>query len=251
MLNRIRKTLAIIVAKLINRYSILTKGRRTYQAGKIAKKIYPNIFKELELPTNILGITGTNGKTSVTNLVVDLIEKQTKKKVVNNRDGSNIEEGIISTLTSHVNIFGKKRLKKDELDLAVLEIDERSTPILFSKIKPDILIINNLIRDSLQRNADPEYISYILESSIPETTRLVMYGNDTLLKKIGDRKTENEKVYVTTERQKEDSNEPFNKVMDVLICPKCNSMLDYDYYIMNHIGKYSCPNSCIMTPEGK
>lgn len=66
-------------------------------------------------------------------------------KVINNKAGSNTNKGASSALTNCVNIFNKVKV-----DAVVLEIDEHWTRHVFPQIKPDYLIVTNIIRDSLK-----------------------------------------------------------------------------------------------------
>ena len=61
---------------------------------------------------------------------------------------------------------------------AVLEIDERMTTKIFPYVQPDILVCTNLFRDSYKRNAHSEFISGILNQTIPAKSKLVLNGED-------------------------------------------------------------------------
>ena len=87
---------------------------------------------------NVLCVTGTNGKTTTTNMVADILS-ESGYKVVSNRYGSNINTGVATALTHSVNVFGKPKI-----DVLALEVDERFSRLILPFIKPDYLIVTNL-----------------------------------------------------------------------------------------------------------
>ena len=144
------------------------KRNATMYPGFIALKICPDYLARTKKSPNVLCVTGTNGKTTTTNMVADILS-QSGMKVVSNRYGSNINTGVATALTHSVNIFGKPKV-----DALVLEVDERFSRLIMPFIKPDYLIVTNLFRDSIKRNAHPEYIFSILDTYVPKETKLVL-----------------------------------------------------------------------------
>ena len=80
--------------------------------------------------------------------------------VISNKAGSNLKAGIVDTLITNSNIFGK--LKKKRANIAIFEVDERVSPYIYNDIKPKYTIITNILRDSVKRNANTDYIVDIL-----------------------------------------------------------------------------------------
>ena len=60
----------------------------------------------MDKPKTIIGITGTNGKTTTANMINDILADNGYSPV-NNRAGSNILGGVATTLISAVNLRGK------------------------------------------------------------------------------------------------------------------------------------------------
>ena len=92
-----------------------------------------------------------------------------------NRSGSNVATGVASSLIANSTLFGKPKK-----DLAVFELDERSAPRILPFIKPDLLLCTNIFRDSYKRNAHVEFILDILNTYIPDSTKLVLNADDLL-----------------------------------------------------------------------
>lgn len=232
--------LAIIVCKILDIIAKILKGQSSHKAGKIALKIDPNILNKIEKPNRIVGITGTNGKTTVTNLVVDTMIKL-GYKVLHNKEGANIDDGLVTALVTGANLKGKTKY-----EYAVLELDERYMPILLKSINLEYLIITNMLRDSIRRNAHTEFITKVLTDSISKDTKIIVNGDDIIASSIGN---VDKKIYYSFSKQEHDTKEPFNRIRDIMVCPICFEYLKYDYVKTNHIGKVYCPNGHVQNPK--
>ena len=137
----------------------LLKRNATFFPGKFALKVCPGFIGKIDKPKTIVAVTGTNGKTTVCNMIEDIL-KDNNYVFIDNKYGSNIDAGITTTLISGVSFMGKSKK-----DLAVLEVDERSAPKVYPYLTPTYLVCTNLFRDSLIRNAHTEFISGILTIS--------------------------------------------------------------------------------------
>lgn len=238
----IRFYIALWASKLSVIALKLTGHNATDFPGTVALKLCPDFLKYVSKPSRIIGITGTNGKTTVTNMITDALTA-TDLKVLSNKEGSNIKTGIATIFMKGVNVFNRSTY-----DLAVLEIDERSAPVLFPYFKPEILVINNLTRDSTMRNAHPEFIAGILTEELPKTTKLVINGDDLIACSVA---PENERVYFGIDSLDTDTDKCINLINDMRVCPKCHSKLEFDKVRYHHIGKVHCPSCGFKSPECK
>ncbi len=227
----LRYYLALWSAKFIKLLLRLLGRKGTYFSGKTAIKICPDFLGRMGKPAAIIGVTGTNGKTTVCNMISDLLEAG-GEDVLSNRLGSNINAGIATALIDGSSFFGKSRKS-----IAVLEIDERSARLIYPYVKPDILICTNLFRDSMRRNAHPEYIADILTEHIPLSSKLVLNADDLISSMIAPK---NERVYFGMERLESEQEARENIVKDVMLCPDCGRVLKYDFRRYHHIGKLGC-----------
>lgn len=239
-MSKIKFRIALIVAKLSVIALNITKRNGTNFPGQLAIKICPDFLKYIGKPKTIVGVTGTNGKTTVSNLLVDSLELE-GIKVLNNRLGSNIHYGIATSLLRGANIFGKTKY-----DMAILEIDERATPRILPYIKPKYMLITNLFRDSIKRNAHTEYIADILDKNIPKETKLILNADDLISARIC---KDNERVYFGIEEMKTDRKESVNIINDIKLCPNCQHKLKYKYLRYHHIGKAYCEHCGFDSPE--
>lgn len=209
-------------------------GRGSALPGKILLDLDKNMLKRFTYPDQIIFITGTNGKTSLTSYISEALEKS-GKKVVTNHTGANIERGIVTSLVNASSLSGDL-----DCDYLVLEVDEGNFKPISKKIKPDYFLINNLFKDQVDRFESPLALAKRLLEDIDSSTILVLNGNDPLVHYIGD-SVENDKIYFGLEEKREDPS--FDEA-----CPKCGAGLVYDKRLYDHMGSYTC--SCgFKTPQ--
>ena len=228
------------IAKFYSFVLKLLRRNATYFPGKIALQLCPDFMGMLEKPKTIIGVTGTNGKTTTCNMINDILE-QNGYDFMNNKYGSNIDGGIATTLLQNATFTGKAKK-----DLAVLEIDERSANKVYPYLIPTYLVCTNLFRDSLMRNAHTEFIADILNQYIPKETIMIENADDIICSHIAE---ENQKIYFGIDRLPTDTEDFENITRDIRVCPKCLTKLEYDYVRYHHIGRAHCPNCGYSTPE--
>ena len=237
---KLRFYLAMWMAKLSIVALKATGHNGTDFPGTVALKICPDFMKYVKKPGKIIGITGTNGKTTITNLVIDMLAADGITVLENNK-GSNTLSGIVTSF-----VYGCTAMGECNYDTAVLEIDERTARVLFSDLEPDILLINNLTRDSFMRNAHPEFIAQILTDNMPAKTKLILNGDDLITANVA---PTNERAYFGIDKMDSDVEKCINLINDMQICPHCANVLQYEYLRYHHIGKAYCPNCGFKSPE--
>ena len=230
---------AMFLAKCANKSLKLLRRNASYFPGNLALKICPNFLEQIDKPKTIIGVTGTNGKTTVSNMINDVLIDN-GYKVINNRYGSNMNTGIAASFVENNTITGKNKN-----DIAVFEMDERSTIHIFKYITPTYLICNNISRDSLKRNAHTAFIANIIDKAIPEGTTVITNGDDPICVNLANK---NKKIYYGIDRLDTDTEKCENIVQDMVLCPKCGAKLEYEYYRYHHVGKMHCPNCDFKTP---
>ena len=87
-MNRIRYFVALCVAKLAIIALKVFGYKGTDFPGIVAFRICPGFLRYAKKPKTIIGVTGTNGKTTATNLISDMLATL-GTEVITNRDGSN------------------------------------------------------------------------------------------------------------------------------------------------------------------
>ena len=239
-----RLFLALLCAKfveiLIKLLGKILKINGTHFPGKVALKLCPNFLSKVGKPKTIIAVTGTNGKTTTCNMIIDLLEKN-GKKVLNNKFGSNVQSGVATAL-----LDGVKLSNKCKYDVAVIEVDERSSGKIYPELKPTYLLVTNLFRDSLKRNAHSEFIFDIINKNIPKETTIICNSDDLISNRLG---KNNKKVYFGIAKLETDSEESINIINDARVCPICYTKLKYDFVRYHHIGRAYCENCGYKSPK--
>ncbi len=235
----IRARAAVAVAKCLKLGLKIMRRKGTNLPGVMALKICPTLFRELQKPKTIIGVTGTNGKTTVANLIGDVLAAN-NIAYAGNRFGSNIDTGIATTLIDNVTFFGK--CKKQ---LAVLEIDERMTPRILPYVHLDFLVVTNLFRDSYKRNAHAEFIFDILERNIADDTTLILNGEDLISSRL---KLKNKRSYFALSAENLPTSDYDNIINDVRFCPICEAKLRFTRHRYHHIGVAHCTGCDYASP---
>ena len=238
-MGKIRYYVALWAAKLSIIALKITRHNGTNFPGVLALRICPEFLKYIGKPQKIIAVTGTNGKTTVSNMLLDMLTMD-GKHVMNNKMGSNINSGIASSLIYGASLGGRCRY-----DLGLFEVDERSALRVYPYLKPDYMLITNLSRDSIMRNAHPEYIRDILTKYIPKETKLILNADDLICCGIA---PENPRVYFGIEKMDTDVTDCVNLINDLQICPQCHRRLEYEYRRYNHIGRAYCPHCGFKAP---
>lgn len=226
------KFIVIFTCKFINKLSKLLHHEGSVIGGHYALKLDKNILKKIELPRYIIGITGSSGKSSSTELMYNLLTKN-GYTVVYNKEGSNTINAVTSLVLNSSTLFGK--LKKDVL---LMELDESYMKYVFEYIKPTHLMITNITRDQPPRNSHPEKIYNAIKNAIPEGTHLILNIDDPFVYRL----SVNYKGNITTYGMDKNNYSLPTHInnIDAAYCPVCGSKLKYDYYHYGHIGSYHC-----------
>lgn len=236
-----RLLLAIWGAKLTRALLRLLRRHGTQLPGRVAMAIDPRLIGAIAHPPRVVVVTGTNGKTTVSNLLGEALTAE-GLRVANNRYGSNIEAGIAAALVAGVDWLGRSRA-----DIAVIEMDERTARRVLPGLDPDLLVCTNLTRDSIKRNGGPEYIAWVISSLLPARTELILNADDLIASSIGS--AENPRVHFAVDRLPGEGTVPSGAALDGMICPVCATALTWDYWRFNHIGKAHCEHCGWRSPE--
>lgn len=232
--------LVLFIAKLA-RFMLLKLGRNaTNLPGELAIWLCKSFIGRMPKPKKVICITGTNGKTTVCNLVEDVLEK-TGADFYCNRNGSNVYSGVASLLIANSDWRG--RPKKD---LAVFELDERSSNLILPYMRPDLMLCTNIFRDSYKRNAHPEFIFDFLNRYIPDGVPLILNADDMMCSGL---KPENPRTCFSIAKQPGDAVSCENIVQDVPACPRCGGELQWDFRRYHHIGRAVCSGCGYASPK--
>ncbi len=209
--------------------------------GKIAETIDPDFLAHIDKPERVVFVTGTNGKTTTSNLLDDLLQDNGFEPVTN-RAGGNVANGIESSLIKNARFSGAQRKA-----FACMELDELSSRLVLPHVTPDILLVCNLYRDSFMRNANPDYIFDVISRNVSPETELILNADDLISCRLAPQATK--RTYFSIGQLPGDTNKPQGIVCDLTACPQCGAALEYDYCHLRHLGKARCTRCGFTNPE--
>ena len=169
-----RMVLAIILCKILRCVGKLV-GKGSSLPGQFALKLCPDVLRRVKLPSYVIAVTGSNGKTSTVEMIAAVL-RAAGKDVVYNAEGSNQIEGVTTLILTHCTLGGKMKG-----DVLLLESDERYARYSFKWFHPTHFVITNLYRDQLTRNGHPEWVYDAILPAIHPDTTLVLNADDPLV----------------------------------------------------------------------
>lgn len=211
----------------------ILKGGTTFP-GRVALKIDKNILSKISKGYKVILVTGTNGKTTTTSMIYNII-KESGHPVITNNTGANLFPGIVTTFVDSFK-FGSK--VKD--NYAVIEVDEANLKYITEYITPEVITVTNLFRDQLDRYGEVyTTLNKILEGiyNVPETT-LVLNGDESLLGKLD---LKNPVHFYGFDKAVND-NKTIEINADAKFCKFCKTPYEYNFVTYNHLGNFYCPN---------
>ncbi len=185
-----RAKIILLIATGVVRFTFflsraMNLGEGSNIPGKIALWLFPDLL-EILIPRYQKGwvlITGTNGKTTTTKILVELI-KGSGFQVSTNAKGANLLSGIVTSI-----LLDRVRLNQEyAADFGVFEIDEAVLIKSFKLFHPQVLVVTNFSRDQLDRYGEVDSnVNRIIDLiRVPECQcQVVLNGNDPNVARIG------------------------------------------------------------------
>ena len=175
------QTLVIAIGKTVRRASKLRGGNGSALPGLVVEKISPDFMARTlsQLPMGVVVISGTNGKTTTTKMVTQLLTGS-GLRVFTNKTGSNFTRGVVAELISAVDIHGHL-----DADIAVLELDEAYAVKFSELVPPTYCLLLNVMRDQLDRFGEIDNTAKLLEKvALSTTDKVVLNHQDNRLVEI-------------------------------------------------------------------
>lgn len=234
-----------IISILATKFTIfltktILKGGTTFP-GKVALKLDKDILTKVASGYNVILVTGTNGKTTTTSMIYNIL-KEKGFSVITNNTGANLYSGIVTTFVDNYKFSDKNHEK-----FAVIEVDEANVKFITEKITPNIITVTNLFRDQLDRYGEVyTTLTKILEGvySVP-TSKLILNGDESLLGKLD---IKNPVVFYGF-KTNIDENKTIDINADAKFCKFCKTPYKYNFVTYNHLGDYYCTGCGYKRPE--
>ncbi len=223
-------------AAVVSRWGLRSVFKRNggVLPGTIALRIDPDLLASLagSLAASVV-ITGTNGKTTTTNLIADALAAS-GRTVVCNRAGNNMEAGIAAALLE------APGGRSDGERVGVFECDELYTVRVLPKLKPTHFVLLNLFRDQLDRYGEIDHTQQVIAEALASSpaTVLIYNADDPLCAAIAAR-VPNPCLPFGIEGATDTET---TRISESRFCPACGTPLDYDYVQYGQLGAYRCPS---------
>ncbi|MBE9043832.1 Mur ligase family protein [Pleurocapsales cyanobacterium LEGE 10410] len=240
LIDRVRLGLAVGIAKTVTRgVRSLRLGAASVLPGEVSRRLHPRLLPLLfeQVSQGVILVVGTNGKTT-TSLLLKQILSDRGFKVVHNSSGANLINGLITALLSSADLTGKL-----DADYAILEVDENILPLLLKSCQPKYILALNLFRDQLDRYGEVDTIAQRWSKAIAplaQETTIVLNADDPTLSSLGQQL--NQKVLYFGLNEPELYLAEIPHAVDSIYCPRCGHLLDYQGVYLSHLGDYHCPS---------
>jgi UDP-N-acetylmuramyl tripeptide synthase len=160
------------------------RGGGSALPGLVVEKLDPRFLTHAlaDLPRGVVVVTGTNGKTTTTKMLVAILREH-GLTVFTNPTGSNFTRGVISSMLAQIPLSGRLRA-----DIAVLELDEAHALKFAAEVRPTHSLLLNVARDQLDRFAEIDQTAKLLAELATQTTvGVVLNLNDSFVSRIAGR----------------------------------------------------------------
>ena len=178
-----RDVLSVGIGKLVRQLARL-RGGGSALPGLVVEKIDPGYLARTlgRLPYGVVAVSGTNGKTTTTKMIVELLESQ-GLRVFTNKTGSNFSRGVVAAAVHESSL--RHGLAAD---VAVLELDEAHAMYFIDRVQPRHTLLLNVLRDQLDRFGEIDTTARLLQRIADATTDgVVINREDPLLERVGER----------------------------------------------------------------
>lgn len=170
----------VLLGKTIRTMARL-RGGGSALPGLVVERMQPTFLRDSldQLPRGIIIVTGTNGKTTTTKIIAELLQAN-GLKVLTNRSGSNFTRGIVATILELMDLSGKL-----DFDIAVLELDEAYAKRFVQKVRPHYVVTLNVMRDQLDRFGEVDATARLLRPVLEAASDgCIVNRDDPLLTRI-------------------------------------------------------------------
>lgn len=162
------------IGKSLRQVTRLRSGAGQALPGLVVERLFPDYYANMlqQLPEGVVVITGTNGKTTTTKMVVELL-RANGKRVLTNPTGSNLTRGINSMLIHQATASGKL-----PFDIAVLELDEAYARLFAKQVPVRWVLALNVTRDQLDRFGEVDTAGAMIAQTMAVATEGIVTNTD-------------------------------------------------------------------------
>ena len=230
-----RYFIALYIAKILSVViHIVAKERGTILPGRVALKIDPQFVAHIRgiNPDRAVFVTGTNGKSTTTNLINHILT-HSGMTVSSNLKGANMLTGVSTALLRDISLCGK--LKTDAI---VMETDERYVHLIRQQLPAKYVCVTNIQKDQAQRNGEPSYILDKLKKCMDSDLTVFVNKDEPNSYSLRSLAGKAISYGVTPNSHSYDKEDDFFAVSQP--CPCCHNPLIFNKYNIENIGPFKC-----------
>lgn len=203
----LRLRLGLFAADLAGLASrLLGRGRGVAIKGRVLVAVAPTALRELSEGRRVVLVSGTNGKTSTTALLVSFLTPL--GDIATNGTGANLTGGVAAALAA-----------RPRAATVVLEVDEMHLPMMLDALRPEVVVLLNLSRDQLHRTQEVRVIANRWREALdrhPEVHAIIDYEDPFL-------------AYVTQAHERTTRiGFGYREHIDAACCPGCSHPLTWE-----------------------
>lgn len=214
----------------------LGAGGGTVLPGRVMLSLCPDALVRLArlAREGIILITGTNGKTTTSRMVAAVL-RRAGLQVVSNSAGANLEAGVATAL------LDLPRKAHRGPTVAVLEVDEFSTPRVAAQVRPRRIVVHNFFRDQLDRYGELDTVAAVVGKALqalPLESIALLNADDPLVAHLAACCPSPPWFYGLHDLRLAEG--VGQHASDARYCLACGAKLEYSACYFSHIGLYSC-----------
>lgn len=228
-----RDAVAFLVGKALLA-GMRAAGKSGYHIpGAVAYRISRGVLGFIRKPAEVVFVTGTNGKSTTTALVQQLLAGSGRRVAYNTE--SNNQPGIVASLLRYTTI-----LNRPKADVLVLEVAEEALQKIAPVIHPRYLLLTNVQKDTPQVNQSPDYIREKIRAVITDDMTLIVNADDPDVLSLGAGRPSTLTYGIARNRY---SRPPDTSRFAITRpCPVCAHKLVFEYLNLPSVGRFRCTN---------
>ena len=233
-----RYGLAVAAARAVSTVSRRTGHAGTALPGLAAARIAPDVAARIAQDLGpVVLISGTNGKTTTSHLLVHILERS-GSEVVANRSGANLQQGVTAALVADAGLDG--RLVRPGA-VGVFEVDEAALGAVAAGIHVSQVVLLNLFRDQLDRFGETDALVHKWEAllvALPATSAVISCADDPRLACLVAGRAGPSMAYGLSSAPAPSPD--VSLTLDVSGCPRCEGRLERRWTSVGHLGDFAC-----------
>ncbi len=227
---------ALAAGRIVSRLLRVAGRKATTLPGVVAMRLCPGFLAAVgdRFAGRVVLITGTNGKTTTSNLVGTWLNDN-GWQVVSNRLGANLVQGIATAVVEQL------QRHRSYLEAAVFEVDEATVEKVVEELRPGVVVVTNFFRDQMDRYGELDRVVDLVAGAlarVPEGSLCLINGDDPVAYRVA---PHGRRVQFYGLEAPEWLEPRSREVRDGKFCGFCGHPLSYAGFFYGQLGIWRCP----------